>query len=111
MPFIEQCLFVLFPLPQLQKVLNVPQNEMNKLKRCLRLDIDDLLVELKELIPVKEDTYDQPQIPVSIPETDNQEVHLPAEKVPEQLPAPVEIEPHDETNENATIIVSDADSQ
>lgn len=51
-PFLEQSLLVLFPLVELQRVLSIPQNDLSKLKQCLHLDIDLLLVEFKELIPV-----------------------------------------------------------
>jgi len=51
-PFLEQCLLVLFPVVELQKVLSIAQNDLNKLKQCLHLDVNLLLVQLKELIPV-----------------------------------------------------------
>ena len=50
-PFLEQSLLVMFPLVELQRVLSIPQNDLNKLKQCLHLDVNLLLVEFKELIP------------------------------------------------------------
>lgn len=49
-PFLEQCLFVLFPMDQLEKVLNIQQNDLIKLKQCFSLNIDIVLVDIKDLI-------------------------------------------------------------
>ena len=51
-PFIENCLFILFPTNELQQVLLVPQIDLQKLKNMLRLDVKILFSEtILELIP------------------------------------------------------------
>ena len=51
-PFIEKCLFILFPTNELQQVLLVPQTDLEKLKSMLRLNVKILFAEtILELIP------------------------------------------------------------
>ena len=51
-PFIEKCLSILFPLSQLQSVLLVPDNDLDKLKAMTKLDVNDIFVgNILSLIP------------------------------------------------------------
>lgn len=50
-PFLEKCIFILFPIEQLQKLYGVSQNDIEKLKHSLKLDSNEILEAIKDLIP------------------------------------------------------------
>ena len=61
-PFVQKCLFSLFPLNQMQKVYAISQNQMENFKQMVKLDWTELLVELKDLIPQLKDDKQQETI-------------------------------------------------
>lgn len=72
-PFLEQCLFVLFPIDQLEKVLNIQQNDLIKLKQCFSLNIEIVLVDIKDLIIQPKEVIEENKEEVII-ESNNKEV-------------------------------------
>ena len=54
-PFVERCLTYLFSHEQLQKVFNFSQSDLDKLKAAQKFDIQHLMLDLFELVPVKKE--------------------------------------------------------
>jgi hypothetical protein len=50
-PFLEKCLSNLFPMSQMQKVYSINQADLEKFKQVLKLNSNELLSDLSELIP------------------------------------------------------------
>ena len=104
-PYLERCLFILFPIDQLQKLYGIGQSDLEKLKSSFNLDVNDLFESIKELIPTPPEKPDQtistvqsPQFFIQPPEQEvgtndiliNQDSNIIAEEDQQQEETPKE---------------------
>ncbi|RNA08820.1 conserved oligomeric Golgi complex subunit 8 [Brachionus plicatilis] len=74
-PFVQKCFLSLFPLDQIQKVYGVSQSEMEDFKQMVKLDPNELLVEIGHLIPEESSGEQQVQVDGLNGERVDQEKH------------------------------------